>query len=83
LSDAFVDLLVDFIEGGFERVGAAAQGRNYGGQSRAEQPVVGTGEKEAGAEAEFGYAIPKAVGQSLDEAMQTQTAQLIGDCTLR
>ena len=80
--DPHFDLFVDFDEGEFERIVAAAQSREHGGQAWPQDAIVGASEEERYAEAEFGDPIAEAVGQAFDQAVEAQAANLIGNSSL-
>ena len=80
--DPCVDLFVDFVEGGLEGCIGGTEVGKRGGQSRTQQSVVGAGKEQRCAQAELGDAIAEAVRQALDQAVQAQAAQLVGDGTL-
>ena len=74
-----VDLFVDFVEGPLERGVDGAEGWKCGRQPWADQTIIGACEEQGFAEAELGDAIAEAVGETLDQSMQAQASQLIGD----
>src|ERR1700693_5977675 len=82
LIDPDVEAGVDLGEGFFDRAIDGTEGWKCGCQSRTQDAVVGAGEEQRYAEAECGDAVSKAVGQTFDQAMETQAAQLVGDCAL-
>src|SRR5438552_1205474 len=49
---------------------------------RAQETVVSSCEEQGDAEAKVGNAITEASGRALDQAVQAQPAQLVGDCAL-
>ena len=83
LVDPYADLGIDFVERALERGIEGAASRDCGGEAGAQEAVVEPREEQRGAKAKRGDAITKAVGQALDQAVQAQTAQLIGDGALR
>src|SRR5215510_6231576 len=83
VADPCIDLCVDLVECALERSIDGAQGGKCGGQSWTQEPVVGAGKEQGRAQAEACGAIARAFGQALDQAVQAQAAQLIGDRTLR
>src|SRR5216683_5157064 len=82
LVDPCVNLFVDFVECGLEGCIGGAEVGKRGGQSRTQQSVVGAGKEQRCAQAELGDAIAEAVRQALDQAVQAQAAQLVGDGAL-
>jgi hypothetical protein len=62
LVDPCFDLCVDFVECVLERGIDGAEGRECGGQARAQEAVVEACEEQGCPEAEFGDAIAEAVG---------------------
>src|SRR5713226_8567345 len=77
LVDPYVDLFVDFVEGGLEGCIGGAEVGKRGGQSRTQQSVVGAGKEQRCAQAELGDAIAEAVRQALDQAVQGTSASSI------
>ena len=49
------------------------------GEAWAQDAIVCSGEEESGAPTEIGKAVSMAFGQAVDDAVQAQTAQLVGD----
>lgn len=47
-------------------------GGERGGEARAQETIVGSGEERGGAQAEVGDAVAEAFRQPLDQAMQAQ-----------
>src|SRR6266852_4031293 len=82
LVDPSIDVLVDFVEGWLERCIGGAEVWKRGGQSRTQQSVVGAGKEQRCAQAELGDAIAEAVRQALDQAVEAQASQLVGDGAL-
>jgi hypothetical protein len=82
LVDPCVDLGIDVVEGALERGIDGAQTWKRGGDARAQETLVDAAEEQGHPEAEFGHAILEAGRQALDQAVQAQTAQLIGDGAL-
>jgi len=76
------ELGVDFIEGALDRGIGGAEARKRGGQTRTQDAIVEAGEEQRGSETECGDAVSKAVVQAFDQAMETQSAQLVSDCAL-
>ena len=73
---------VDFVEGLLEwRIGSAETWK-CGSESRPQDAIVEAGEEQRRPEAECGDAVSKAIGQAFDQAVETQAAQLVGDCAL-
>ena len=70
------------VKGALKRRGNGAQCRKRGSKRRAEQAVVGSGEEQGNAQAEVGDVVTEAFGDALDEAVQAEPAQLIGDGAL-
>ena len=83
LVDACVDLCIDFVERSPERVIDGTEDWKGGGEAGTEQTIIEAGEEQSSPEAEFGNAIAEAIRHALDHAMKTQTAELVGDRTLR
>ena len=49
-----------------------------GGETRAEEAIVGSGEEESGTETGFGDVVALGIWQTLDHAVEAQAAELIG-----
>ena len=77
-----VDLPTERIESALEGRSDGAQGGQRGGEAWAQQAIVSAREEQGDAQTEVGDAITKAVGQALDQTMQAQPAQLVGDGAL-
>jgi len=71
LLDPCVELGVEFVEGALERGIDGAQGWKSGGQTRAQESVVGAREEQGDPQAEFSDAVAEAVGDTLDQAVQS------------
>src|SRR6266850_1362108 len=83
LIDPCVELCVDGVEGALERgVDGAHCGEN-GGEAGAQKAVIEACEEQGCTQSEFGDAVAQAVGQTFDQAVETQAAKLIGECALR
>src|SRR5215468_11990122 len=82
LFDCSVDLRAERVESALEGRGDGAECGERGGQPRAQQTVVGPREEQGDPEAEVSSAIAEAVGDTLDETVQAQPAQLVGDGAL-
>src|SRR5712671_3984555 len=80
--DRGVDLGGKLVEGALEGRGDCAERRQRGGQTWAQKTVVNAREEQGDTEAEVGDAVAEACGHPLDQAVQTQPAQLISDCAL-
>jgi hypothetical protein len=70
------------VEGALQRGCDGAQYWEGGGEARAQQTIVGSREEQGDAQAKVSDAIAEAFGRTLDQAMQVQTAQLVGDGAL-
>src|SRR5207253_1339284 len=66
----------------FERVVDAAESGKGSGQARTQEAIVESSEEKRGAEAEFSDAIAEAIRHSFDQAVEAQSAKLIGDGAL-
>ena len=80
--DCCVELANEGVEGALKRGGDGAESGERVCQTWAQETVIGSRKEERDAQADVGDAITEAFGQSLDEAVQAQTAQLISNCTL-
>lgn len=70
---------VERIEGRAKRDDRGEMPGEHGGEARAQQTVVGSGEEESDPPAEIGDLISVGVGSALDHAVQAQAAQLVGN----
>ena len=53
------------------------------GDAWTQDAIVGSGEEQGDAAAEVGDLVAEATGDALDQAVETQSAQLVGDGALR
>src|SRR5690242_354318 len=73
-----VDRLVEVVECGSEPGGGRGGVRHDLGQAWAEEAGVGPGEEERGAESVPGETVAVGARDPLDQAMQAETAQVVG-----
>src|SRR6516165_7637047 len=78
LLDGGSDLGIEVVEASCEGGWCGAVAGQRGGQTGAQETIIGSGEKQSSAEAGFGDAVALGVGQALDHAVQAQAAELIG-----
>ena len=52
--------------------------RSEGGQPRAQEPGIGTGEKQRCPEAEVGDLVAMTSGEAVDQTVETQASKVIG-----
>ena len=79
LCETLLDLSVKAVEGATEGEDLGSVARQDGGQSGAQEAVIGSREEESRAPAEIGNAVSMAMRQALDHAVEAQAAELIGD----
>ena len=72
------NLQIDSVESATQRTGRRRQSWENGAESGPQQMVVGSGEEQGNAKAEACQTITMRVGNALDQAMQSQTAQMTG-----
>ena len=75
---AAVNFRLEAIKGNSERGLSGWPGRQDLGEFWAEEPRLGAREEERNAQADWGDLVAMTVRDALDEAMQAQTAQVIG-----
>jgi hypothetical protein len=73
---------IDFVEGLFEASWGGAVAWQGCCETRAKKTIVGSGEEQRGTESGVGDVVGLGVWQAFDHAVEAQTAELIGHCTL-
>src|SRR5574337_498751 len=82
LFDGGVDLRGECVESAVKRGWDGGERGQRGGEAGAQETIVGAGEEQGDAEAEVGDAVREAAWGALDQTMQAQAAELIGDGAL-